>query len=71
MPGNTGARAEMAYCLGVLGKTLAALSENEEARKALTQARDIWKELQKNSPLTPPQEASLTEIQKLLFESKK
>ena len=71
MPGNTGARAEMAYCLGVLGKTLAALSEKEEAREKLTQARTIWKELQTSSPLTPPQETSLTEIEKMLSKLKK
>jgi hypothetical protein len=71
MPGNTGARAEMAYCLGVLGKTLAALSEKEEAREKLTQARTIWKELQTTSPLTAPQETSLAEIEKLLSQLNK
>ena len=66
MPGNAGARAEMAYCLGVLGKTLAAVSQKEEEREKLTQARNIWIELRKASPLTPPQETSLTEIDKAL-----
>jgi hypothetical protein len=63
---NTGARADMAYCLGVLGKTLVAVSQKEEARAKLTQARTILKELRKGSPLTPPQEASLAEIDKML-----
>ena len=66
MPGNAGARAEMAYCLGVLGKTLAAVSQKEEEREKLTQARNIWIELRKASPLTSPQETSLTEIDKAL-----
>jgi hypothetical protein len=66
MPDNAGARAEMVYCLGVLGKTLVAVSQKEEAREKLTQARDIWMVLRKSSPLTQPQEASLAEINKIL-----
>ncbi len=66
MPGDAGARAEMAYCLGVLGKTLVALSQKDEARGKLIQARDIWMDLRKASPLTPPQETSLAEIDKFL-----
>jgi tetratricopeptide (TPR) repeat protein len=66
IPDNTGARADMAYCLAVLGKTLVAVSQKEEARAKLTQARTILKELRKGSPLTPPQEASLAEIDKML-----
>lgn len=66
MAGNAGARAEMAYCLGVVGKTLVAMSQKEDARAKLTAARAIWQELQKSSPLTAQQKASLEDIEKAL-----
>ena len=66
MASNRGALAEMAYCLGVLGKTLVAVSQKEEARAKLTEARAIWQELRKNAPLTPEQNKSLEEIEKAL-----
>ena len=66
MPDNRGARAEKAWCLGVLGKTLVATAEKNEARERLTEAREIWLELKKGEPLTQQQEAALAGIVELL-----
>jgi len=63
---NAGARAEMAYCLGILGKTLTSLSQNDEAHEKLSHARDIWIELRKSSPLTSQQQAAFADIEKAL-----
>ena len=66
MPENRGARAEKAWCLGVLGKTLVATAQKKEARERLTEAREIWLELKKGEPLTQQQEAALAGTVELL-----
>lgn len=66
MPGNRGASAEMARCLGVLGKTMVSTEQNNEARECLTEAREIWLELKRGEPLTQQQEAALAGVVELL-----
>jgi tetratricopeptide (TPR) repeat protein len=66
MKGNAGARAEAAYCLGVLGKTLIATAQTAEAREKLTEAHEIWLELRKSAPLTKEQATALAETEKTL-----
>ena len=56
----------MAYCLGVLGKTLVATSQKAEALEKLIRAREIWLELRKSSPLAPQQEAARADVEKTL-----